>query len=294
MLNRLINNSSEYLKRFRLSIFFSIVFFLFSVFVNHIDRDDSNEWTIRFLGVIGYSFFFSIGLKLIMESFKKSLTVYYIFSLLALLLVYFHFFPFIHDNTSNFMEMKSLSDTNPNFLFFFPLASLFFIFTAPFFKKESTNDELSTFNQNTWLQMFFSILGSIILWIGGAIILFSMDSLLRIKIESKVYLDLFLFSFTLFFPVFFLSGIPKNFNEVKEQYSNSMKYILTYICIPILTIFSFIFIIYILKIIFINGFKLSIDFFRVFYFYSFVGILTYIMSYPFRNESKVMNFFYKN
>jgi hypothetical protein len=291
MLNQFANNYSDCLKRFHLSIFLSVLFFFFAIFLNHTESKESGAM-FKILLTLGYSMLISIGLKLIVESYEKSLIFYYILSFWAFLIILY--FLLIDKNSFLSLEIKFINNINPNFLFFFPLSSFFFIFSAPFFKKSKTNDQFSTFHYKIWSQFFLSFLSSMILWIGCGIILLSLDSLLKIKIESKIYLDLFLFSFVLFFPVFFLSGISKNFNEVKKEYSRSVKFILNNICIPILIIFSFIFILYILRMIFLDSFKFYKKFFYIFSFYFIFGISTYILSQPFRNENKIIFFFYQN
>jgi hypothetical protein len=295
MLNQIFNNSSEYFQRFSLSFFFSIVLFLLCVFSNHINHDNIESKIFVWIGIIFYNFLFSVGLRLFSESRKKSLLFYYVSVFLAFLLIYFYFSPMFDSIPHNNIR-KSPQDFSAslNFILFFFLGAFLFIFTGPFFKKESADDEISTFNYNTLSQMFFAILGSFVLWIGGTALLFSVDSLLKIDVSSKIYFDLFFFSFCLFLPVFFLSGVSRNFNEIKVQYPKSIKYILFYVCIPIIVVFSAIFTLYTVKIIVQNNFRFFSKFFYIFCFYSLIGILTYIIDYPFRNENKMTIFFYKN
>lgn len=292
MFKSLFSNSCEYLKRFHLSIFSSFLFFICMISMIHGTNIKENILFIISC-VLLYSTLFFTGLKLFIESRKRSLYMYYVLSIIAFVLIFIYFYPALKSADLNSSYML-FSKMNENFLYFFGVASFLFIFVAPFFRKESNDDELTTFNHDTWSQLFFSFLGSSILLIGSFIILYSLNSLLKINIKEELYFDLALFAYSIFFPIFFLSGVPKNFHEIKTKYPNGIKYICMYVLIPILHILYLVFVIYALQLIFTGNFSISESFVHRFYFYAFAGILTYIISYPFRNEDKFISFFYKN
>ena len=98
--------------------------------------------------------------------------------------------------------------------------------------------------------LFLTIIYSLVLYLGIAAIFFTINQLFNANIVGKYFYYVFLIIAGVFAPSLFLSRIP----EVDEkfegyEYPKSLKVLLLYIVIPLLTIYSTILYAYFLKII---------------------------------------------
>jgi hypothetical protein len=101
------------------------------------------------------------------------------------------------------------------------------------------------------LTVFFStVLYSIVLFLGLAAILFTIDKLLAVAVDSKIYYYTWLLVVFLFAPSYFLAGVPRRDCQYKEGgYPKLLKILLMYIVMPLLSVYTIILYIYFIKII---------------------------------------------
>ncbi|OGO78580.1 MAG: hypothetical protein A2Y23_12685 [Clostridiales bacterium GWB2_37_7] len=99
-------------------------------------------------------------------------------------------------------------------------------------------------------RFFITVIYAIVLFLGLAAIIFTVDKLLGIYVEEEFYYYTWLFIVGIFSPVFFLAGVP-TFDESLEDYKypNFFKILLLYIVMPLLVIYMGILYIYFAKII---------------------------------------------
>lgn len=99
-------------------------------------------------------------------------------------------------------------------------------------------------------RFFITLIYAIVLFLGLAAIIFTINELLGIAIQDKSYYYTWLFIAGIFSPVFFLAGVPQ-FDESLEDYKypNFFKILLLYIVMPLLSIYMVILYIYFAKII---------------------------------------------
>ncbi|NJD02766.1 MAG: DUF4153 domain-containing protein [Ruminiclostridium sp.] len=87
-----------------------------------------------------------------------------------------------------------------------------------------------------------------ILFAGLAAILFTIDRLLQIKVDEKMYLYVWLVIAGVFAPAFFLGGIPSFSQRMeRDDYSKLMRILLLYIIMPLITVYTAILYIYFAK-----------------------------------------------
>lgn len=96
---------------------------------------------------------------------------------------------------------------------------------------------------------FETVIYSFVLLFGTFAILFTVDNLFDANINSKYYFYIFLIIFFIFAVSFFLSKLPHDGDDFDgRQYSGSMRILLTYIVIPLISIYTIILYVYFAKI----------------------------------------------
>lgn len=99
-------------------------------------------------------------------------------------------------------------------------------------------------------RFFITVIYAIVLFLGLAAIIFTVDKLLGIYVEGQFYFYTWLFIVGMFSPIFFLAGVPSYGESLEDyKYPNFFKILLLYIVMPLLTIYMVILYIYFAKII---------------------------------------------
>lgn len=99
-------------------------------------------------------------------------------------------------------------------------------------------------------RFFTAVIYSIVLFLGIAAILFTIDKLLEIRVDERVYLDFWIGIIGIFAPSFFLAGVPLYEEQFEERnYPKLLKVLLLYIVMPIIAVYTAILYIYFAKII---------------------------------------------
>lgn len=120
---------------------------------------------------------------------------------------------------------------------------------APFIKRGNLNG-FWQYNKTLFLRFLISAFYAAVLYAGLAIALFAIDGLFNVTIHSEVYLRLFIVLSAGFTTVFFLAGVPINFQELDEEqsYPKGLKIFTQYVLIPLMTIYLAILLVYEVKI----------------------------------------------
>lgn len=96
---------------------------------------------------------------------------------------------------------------------------------------------------------FETAIYSLVIIFGIFAIIITVDSLFDVDIDEKYYLYIFIITFFMFAVSFFLSKQPKDGDlYYDKRYSQSMRILLTYIVIPLITIYTLILYVYFAKI----------------------------------------------
>lgn len=141
-------------------------------------------------------------------------------------------------------------------------------------------------NKILFIRIWTSALFSGVLYVGLALALVSMKLLFEIDINEKLYFDIYIFIAGVFNTWFFLSGIPEDFDELDsiEVYPKGLKIFSQYILLSLLGLY--------LVILYFYGGKilLSWDWPKGIVSYliicvSVLGILTFLLLYPYGNQS---------
>jgi hypothetical protein len=240
-LTKLSLGISSSIKRFPITIFYSTSVAIMIIIMTELGSTLSTEieeMLTRITMTLALGIPLSLSSRVYFErkeeksSFK--LIVYYIFSAIIQLLFYLLLL----------RELTMVTITRfvgINIVFY-----LCFIFIPYMLNKK--NFELYVINIFT--SFLITYVYSAVLYAGLSAILFAIDNLLGIKINSNFYFYTFLIVALFFAPAYFLAYVPKeNKVSMKFAYSKILKILLTYIVMPLLTIYTFILYLYFGKII---------------------------------------------
>lgn len=121
---------------------------------------------------------------------------------------------------------------------------------APFIKKGNLHG-FWEYNKVLFLRILTAGLYAAVLFAGLSIALLAIDGLFNVKIQSFVYLRLLAVVGIGFTTVFFLAGVPSDFNRInntQHTYPKGLKIFTQYVLIPLLTIYLVILLVYEAKI----------------------------------------------
>lgn len=163
-------------------------------------------------------------------------------------------------------------------------------------KNRDNNPSSWFFNFQLLTALLFSFLTGLLLAGGVNLIIASIHYLFELEINNKIYGDVWSFSFMVVAPVYLLSQIPRQFDYEPAdcEFPKGVNFILNYVMVPLLIIYSIILYAYFIKILLQwqlprgnLGWMISI--------YGVIGILTHLGLYPVRNQNKAMiSWFYRS
>lgn len=229
------------LKRFPITIGFSTLLNISLIFFNE-NRNSlklsAQEDLIRFNMVIGIGILLSLCIDLLKENFFKDNKFKTLLSYLGGLAILIFYYMFLLKDF-NFLTMTRYIG-----IMIFLCLVYFYI---PVIGNKDKNYEYRVIE--IFGNFFETAIYSFVLLIGIFAIFFTIDNLFDVDINYKYYLYIFFITLFIFAVSFFLSKQPKvgdNFND--KQYSQSMRILLTYIVIPLITIYTIILYVYFAKI----------------------------------------------
>lgn len=156
---------------------------------------------------------------------------------------------------------------------------------SPFIRKGNLNG-FWQFNKTLFLRFLTSGLYASVLYAGLAIALVAVDGLFNANINSSAYVRLMALVFAGFMTIFFLSGIPEDFEALEKEdfYPKALKIFTQYVLIPLMTIYLGILLVYELKII-INWQLPKGLVSSLILGYAVFGILSLLLIYPIREKA---------
>lgn len=141
------------------------------------------------------------------------------------------------------------------------------------------------YNKLLFLRFLTAVLYSATLFLGLVIALASTGELFNLTIDSKIYFSLFAFIAAGFNTLFFLAGVPTTLSSFEQEsiYPKGLKVFTQYVLIPLLTIYLLILIIYEIKILIDQQLPEGMVSILILG-YAVFGILSYLLTYPIRNQ----------
>ncbi|SMC72138.1 DUF4153 domain-containing protein [Pedobacter nyackensis] len=155
---------------------------------------------------------------------------------------------------------------------------------APFINKGSVNG-FWQYNKSLFLRFLTSGLYAGVLFVGLAVALLAIDGLFNVKIGWETYMRLFSVVTAGFMTIFFLAGIPDNFEALDkdESYPKGLKIFTQYVLIPLMSIYLVILLVYEAKI--IINWELPKGLVSMLILgYAVFGILSLLLVYPIKEK----------
>ncbi|MFW0714866.1 DUF4153 domain-containing protein [Pedobacter sp. N23S346] len=166
------------------------------------------------------------------------------------------------------------------------LAFAFHLFVAfsPFMDQGHING-FWQFNKVLFLRFLTAALYSAVLYGGLAIALVAVDGLFNVDIHWRTYMTVFAIIAGGFSPIFFLAGVPGNFQQLDEDvsYPKGLKIFTQFVLIPLMTIYLAILLFYEIKIIAIWSLPKGLVSSLIIG-YTVFGILSLLLIYPMKDK----------
>lgn len=229
------------LKRFPITIGISTLLTISLIYLNE-NRASMSALTmdrlIRLNMILGMAILLSLCIDLLKENFFKENKLKTLLSYLSGIAILIFYYMFLLKEFE-FVEMTRYAAT----MIFLSLV----FFYIPVVGNKDRNYEYRVLD--IFENFFETVIYSMVLLFGIFAIFFTIDNLFDVDINYKYYLYVFLITFFIFAISFFLSKLPQN-NETydKRLFSQSMRILLTYIVIPLITIYTVILYVYFAKI----------------------------------------------
>jgi hypothetical protein len=234
----------------------------------------------RVMGAVGFGIAFSLFLKILLEKMEKAdkilnKIIIYVINIVFMFLYYFFLFPDI--------EMVSVT----RLLFIISALLISFLFIPYFLKKESFEIYITKIIIKFIVSAFFTV----VLALGVMAIVFAIKSLLYESLDEKFYLYTWIAGWLIFAPIHFLQGFPymKDSFE-KDDYNKVLKVLLSYIVLPVISIYTVVLYIYFAKIIITKVWPSGIVSYLVSS-YAAVGIAASFLAWPLRKNNKWVKIF---
>ncbi len=232
----------------------------------------SQHHSFRLFSTLFYGSLALTSLKLFVESNDWSITKHSIAAIFLLLVIsYFSWFV-IYEHDKIIMT-------------FFSLVIVLSLFFSAYINRQSSIASFWFFNYETGVAFSYALVASVVLGAGLSVSLLSIDYLFEIDMPKNIYADIWLLTWGGFFPVYFLSNIPTEFDFKEElcDFPSGISFITNYIFVPLMWAYMAILYAYFVKIIFQWELPRG-NLGSVIIVFGTIGVLTKILSYPIRNN----------
>lgn len=171
-----------------------------------------------------------------------------------------------------------------------------FLLAAPFVRRTVSGETLWDFNYKSAIAVIFGGISTLILAGGLSAILASIGYLFEIKVNHKLYADIWALGWCLFFPLYVLAGVPRDMDDSADgpcDIPAPVSFIANYLLVPMMLVYTGILYAYGLKIVLqwelprgnlaymVTGFGA-------------VGVITHLCIYPLRDRgTRLLRFFFK-
>jgi len=242
--NAVLKGVKSSINRFPQTIGISTACVILLIYISEITSTVSGdviETLVRITMAVALGIPLSLCINLFFERLenynKVSLYATYLGGTVLLILYYYFFLKGI-----GMIRMVSMS----RYIAFSLILYLIFLFISYIPNRE----DFEIFVVRVFTRFFTTVLYSLVLYLGLAAILFTIDKLLGINIKSELYYYTFLIVAGIFAPSFFLAGLPTK-NEILslKDYSRLLNVLVLYIIMPLISVYTIILYIYFGKII---------------------------------------------
>lgn len=240
-IKKLINNLMLSSKRFPLVILSSTLTTLILIFIvnnNSSLADNSLEILEKLAMTAALAFPLFLIIKLSFERWQKFNENYRYLSYFAVLVfLTIHYFFILKD-----LNQLTISRFTALNIAFYLLALL----VHYFYKRE----KYELYIAEILSRFFVSAVYTIVLFIGLAAVLFTVDKLFELSLSGEIYLTSWLIAVGIFAPIHLLAGLPEFEAEFSAaDFSSFLRVLLFYIVMPLIVIYTLILYLYFVKIV---------------------------------------------
>ncbi|WP_130806300.1 DUF4153 domain-containing protein [Senegalia massiliensis] len=280
---KLPNRISESLKRFPISLLYSVLTVCLLIYINHNEflfRDDGDLYS-RIAMILALGIPLSLSIYVFFETkdnVKKSIEILgHIFTPIILIGYYFLLLN----------EIDYVSGTRYTAY----MIAFFIIFSFIPYIKRKHNYELYVIR--LFSRFIVTYVYSVVLYLGLAAILTTINLLFNADIPGKIFADIAFVVAGIFAPAFFLADIPKKGDKITiRSFPKVLKVLLEYIVLPLISIYTIILYVYFGKIIITSQLPQNIIGNLVLW-YSIIMTIVLFFIYPLKGQSKWINNFIK-
>ena len=241
-IKQILPNMKKGIERFPLTIFCGIIVFLLSVYVLETSDTNNNrfiEEVLKFIFLMILCIPLTAALELVREKYfsgKNKWIIRALNAMITLAFIVFYRFYYLYEVGKELFFDNSEKLLATGIIFF-----LFFLL-APIIGKK---DEEEKYFQSVIVDKAVTVLFSVVLFLGLTVVFLTVDGLSLIKLEGKIYVETWLFVVFVFAMIFFASKLKK-VDENLEEYEihKVFKFLIYFIIIPLITIYTGILYIY--------------------------------------------------
>ncbi|MBU5426347.1 DUF4153 domain-containing protein [Tissierella pigra] len=273
-------NIQKSIKRFPITIGISTILAIFLIYLNesHLawETKEKLDQITLVLGLgIPLSLFISLGIERFFEKNKLVSTILYCVGAGFLLLYYFIF---LEDN--NTAEISRYIGT-----------MIFCILGFLYISRIGKNKDYEYYIMDIYYSFVLTFVYSFVLYFGLSAIFFTIDQLFDANVPVELYYYMFLIVFFIFAISLFLSKLPYVDTQYEEiEYGKPLTILLTYIVIPLITIYTIILYIYFGKILLTRIWPRGLVSHLVLW-YSTISVGVIFLITPILDENKIANTF---
>lgn len=244
-LKALFEGAKETLFRFPFVILASVIGAGFMIYLLDLPfvRQESQKYLYNVVMVCSLGISFLLSLVFICERIKATKILTLIIQLIGIILLIAYYF--------TLPKEPGYVDITRYLLFMIGMHLL--VSFSPFANKKFSLERKGfwQFNQNLFIRILITGVYSGVLYAGLSVAILSFDNLFEAHINSKIYGQLFFFILGVFNTWFFLSGLPKNLDELENMdfYPKGLKIFTQYVLLPLVFIYLLILYLYMGKII---------------------------------------------
>jgi putative membrane protein len=241
-IKQILPNMKKGIERFPLTIFCGIIVFLLSVYVLETSDTNNNrfiEEVLKFIFLMILCIPLTAALELVREKYfsgKNKWIIRALNAMITLAFIVFYRFYYLYE-----VGKELFFDNSEKLL---ATGIIFFLFSllAPIIGKK---DEEEKYFQSVIVDKAVTVLFSVVLFLGLTVVFLTVDGLSLIKLEGKIYVETWLFVVFVFAMIFFASKLKK-VDENLEEYEihKVFKFLIYFIIIPLITIYTGILYIY--------------------------------------------------
>lgn len=255
-----------------------VLFCIFVLSVVNIEKDGIGNMAYIIQGLFVFASISLVIKDLVREKFKASILVEFLLYLVSGLVIYIYYKRILlKAERVEYIRVIIL-----NIIFY-----LIFILT-----KKVEDEDFPKYIIRVVGDLIVSFIYSLVLYLGLAFILVTLNSLFRVNIYGRLYLYISMFIMMLVFPLIFLSRYRIDKDYKGFNYPKSLKGLFNYILIPLSLIYILILYLYFIKLLISQEFPKGLVSHLVLWF-SLVATTIMFFIEPIKKENRLLEGFFK-